>query len=140
MIHHAVSVAFITGRKESERASTAANLKEAGYGGLCESPDMHTMSFERSEVKDIAEELRWPQHRPMLPCYVALHLREQNDTRCLQLQLVPHANDFRAVQIWTLSISQCWHYVVHAVGACALYMLCFLVLEGEHCSERRVCS
>ncbi|GAX86531.1 hypothetical protein CEUSTIGMA_g13938.t1 [Chlamydomonas eustigma] len=80
------SLAFITGRKESERESTVANLKEAGYGGLCASPAVNDLMSTEKEVTLIKgfsgegtrQEL---QGRPLLPCYIALYLRKQNDTR-----------------------------------------------------------
>ena len=78
-----LSVAFVTGRNEAARNSTAINLKAAGYGSLCKSSAASAGSSHAEEGGTAAEGGQQPDAfgRPGTPCYVALHLRDMGDDR-----------------------------------------------------------
>lgn len=76
------SVAFITGRNEAARNSSAINLQAAGYGALCKPA---AGSSQAAESGTAAEGVEGGQRdafgRPGNPCYVALHVRDMGDDR-----------------------------------------------------------
>ncbi len=72
------SVAFVTGRRESDRNSTAANLLSAGYGTRCK---RSFGGWEPGAAEGLPDKHKDAFGRPQRPCYVALHLREMEDDR-----------------------------------------------------------
>lgn len=77
LLRHMNSVAFITGRKEAQRNSTAANLEAAGYGRQCRKGELFGPRSQGLEAEG------WQGRRPMAACYAALHLRNMDDDRCV---------------------------------------------------------
>ena len=86
-------MAFITGRDEAARNSTAVNLKAAGYGSLCpHANDLKQRMKQDGLSSDLAAvidpnapSVNYDEFKglggPGKACYMALHLREIGDTR-----------------------------------------------------------